>query len=173
MNQKPEKYCQEVMLDLPYPPVKPGSCRLDYANAMLSNVGSDNSEMSAVCLYFYNSVILEKGFENLAQCFHKISIVEMHHMDIFAKFAFLMGQDPRVWSCRNQKMYYWTPDYNYYPRQIREVIENSIRGELAAIEKYQKQAETIYDENIVANLKRIIMDEQHHVEIFHSMLACL
>ena len=159
-----------VTLNLPYPPVQPESCRPEYAYAMLSNVGSDNSEMSAVCLYFYNSVLLTQEFPNFAGLFHQISIVEMHHLDIFASFAFQMGLDPRLWSMKNRHMSYWTPAYNRYPRIIRMVIENSIRGEIATIDKYTRQAESIKDANIVENLNRIILDEQHHIKLFQTML---
>ena len=51
-----------------------------------------------------------------------------------------------------------------------ELLENSIQGELAAIQKYTRQAETIRDTNIKDNLNRIILDEQHHIELFQSML---
>lgn len=173
MNQLPDRLGCNVTIDLPYPPIQPESCRMEYANAMLSNVGSDHSEMSAISLYFYNSVILDSEYAEFAQCFHKISIVEMHHMDIFAKLAFRMGQDPRMWNVRNQRKCYWTPSYNCYPVRIREVIENSLKGELAAIQKYTKQSQTICDKNIVEILKRIILDEQQHVEIFRHMLECL
>lgn len=87
-----------VDLDLPYPPVQPETHRKEYAYAMLSNVGSDNSEMSAVSLYFYNSILLSPQHAAFARCFHQISIVEMHHLDIFASFAHQMGLDPRLWS---------------------------------------------------------------------------
>lgn len=159
-----------VTLSLPYPPVQPESCCPEYAYAMLSNVGSDNSEMSAVCLYFYNSVLLSQEFANFSGLFHQISIVEMHHLDIFASLTFQMGLDPRLWSVKNRRMQYWTPSYNRYPRMIRRVIENSIRGELAAIDKYTRQAKSIRDANIVENLNRIILDEQHHIKLFQTML---
>lgn len=87
-----------VDLDLPYPPVQPETHRKEYAYAMLSNVGSDNSEMSAVSLYFYNSILLSPQHAAFARCFHQISIVEMHHLDIFASFAHQMGLDPRLQS---------------------------------------------------------------------------
>lgn len=159
-----------VTLSLPYPPIQPESCSREYAHAMLSNVGSDNSEMSAVSLYFYNSVLLTKEFPNFSGLFHQISIVEMHHLDIFASFACQMGLDPRLWSGNGRNMRYWTPAYNRYPRVIRSVIENSIKGELAAIDKYSRQAKWIRDANIVENLNRIILDEQHHIKLFHMML---
>lgn len=159
-----------VIVGLPYPPIQTESRQPEYAYAMLSNVGSSNSEMTAVSLYFYNSVILKLDYTYFAQCFHEISIVEMHHLDMFADLAFQMGLDPRLWSVERRRKYYWTPAYNKYPRKIREVIENSIKGEMAAIQKYTRQAETIRDTNIVNILNRIILDEQRHIEIFHKML---
>lgn len=162
-------FCR-TRLDLPYPEIKVADCNPDYALAMLSNVGSGNSEMTAVSLYFYNSVILNPDYANFARCFHEISVVEMHHLDIYARLAFLMGVDPRLWTMENRQMVYWTPGYNQYPYQVRDVICNSIRGEEEAIRKYKKQAETIRDPNIVAILERIILDEKTHVEIFYKML---
>lgn len=169
MNLIPNNECS-VTIDLPYPPIQT-ECRCsDYAYAMLSNIGSDNSEMSAVCLYFYNSVILNPSHEELAECFHKISVVEMHHLHIFASLASQMGLDPRLWSMQNHRRSYWSPAYNSYPRSLKELIENSIKGELAAIQKYTRQSEIIRDADIVEILDRIILDEQRHVELFHLML---
>lgn len=157
-------------VNLPYPAIKPESKNYRYALEMLSNVGGSNSEMTAVSLYFYNSVILDPTYALFAKCFHDISIVEMHHMDMFADLAFKMGADPRLWSKCNNKMVYWTPGYNQYPREIRSLIVNSIKGEEAAIQKYKCQAEFIRDDNIVKILNRIILDEERHIEIFCNML---
>ena len=119
MNLIPNNECS-VTIDLPYPPIQT-ECRCsDYAYAMLSNIGSDNSEMSAVCLYFYNSVILNPDYEELAECFHKISVVEMHHLHIFASLASQMGLDPRLWSMQNRRRSYWSPAYNSYPRKFNQ-----------------------------------------------------
>ncbi|MFT3985738.1 MAG: ferritin family protein [Lachnospiraceae bacterium] len=169
MRESNDDFCN-VSVDLPYPPIQPESHRPEYAYAMLSNVGSSNSEMSAISLYFYNSVILNPDYTNFARCFHKISIVEMHHLDIFAELAFQMGLDPRLWSMERHRKCYWTPAYNYYPQEIREVIKNSLKGEEAAIQKYTRQAEIICDQNIIDILNRIIIDEKRHVEIFNTML---
>ncbi len=160
-------------VNLPYPDINPESQNCEYAYEILSNVGGSNSEMTAVSLYFYNSVILDPTYAHFAKCFHNISIVEMHHMDMFADMAFKLGADPRLWSRCNRRMVYWTPQYNQYPREIRTLIINSINGEEAAIQKYKKQAEYIRDPNIVGLLNRIILDEKRHVEIFCNMLNYL
>ena len=81
-----------------YPEVCVQEKNRQYAAAMLGNVGACDSEMSAVSLYFYNGVIAEGKFEEISECFHKISIVEMHHLHTFATLANLLGADPRMWS---------------------------------------------------------------------------
>ncbi|RZS93007.1 ferritin-like domain-containing protein [Cuneatibacter caecimuris] len=167
MNQNHE---YQVSADLPYPPIQTQSRNKDYAYAMLSNIGSSNSEMSAVSLYFYNSTVLDPAYSEFSQCFHKISIVEMHHLQIFAALACQMGLDPRLWSLDRGRRSYWSPGYNQYPRMLRPLLENSIKGEQAAIRKYSRQAELICDPDIQAILRRIILDEQLHIEIFTDML---
>ena len=162
--------CQ-AELALPYPPIAAESNCREYAYAMLSNVGSDNSEMNAVSLYFYNSLILNPDYALWARCFHAISIVEMRHLHIYADLAWQMGLDPLLWSLKKQGLRYWSPSYNLYPRAVREVLLNALNSEQAAIQKYSQQAQQIEDESIVQILQRIILDEEHHVEIFQSMLA--
>ncbi len=156
---------QKFEITLPYPMVCVERPNCDYARAMLDNVGGCDSEMTAVSLYFYNHLVTQ-GCPEVAQLFEKISIVEMHHLEIFGKLAMLLGEDPRLWTQKADKKVYWTPAYNCYPVKLEELLENAIRGEEAAIHKYQQQLCCIRDCHIQENLKRIIMDEQSHIEIF-------
>lgn len=153
----------------PYPPITVCAKNIEYAAAMVSNIGACNSEMSAVSLYFYNSVITKEAFGEVSVCFHKISVVEMQHLNIFSQLTLKLGMDPRLWQRKNGKMEYWSPDCNRYPDRILLLLENALRGELDTIEKYRQQAEWIKDENIAAILKRIIIDEDLHVEIFRDL----
>ena len=89
-----------------YPEVCVQEKNRQYAAAMLGNVGACDSEMSAVSLYFYNGVIAEGKFEEISECFHKISIVEMHHLHTFATLANLLGADPRMWSVERGRYRY-------------------------------------------------------------------
>ncbi len=159
-----------VDLDLPYPPVQPETHRKEYAYAMLSNVGSDNSEMSAVSLYFYNSILLPP-----ARGVRPVLSPDQHCGDAPSGHLRLLrppdGAGPPPVERPGGRSHYWTPAYNRYPQQLPALLQNAIQGELAAIGKYRRQAETIQDANIVANLQRIIQDEEHHVRLFRSMLA--
>ena len=93
----------------------------------------------------------------------------MHHLEIFGKLAYMLGEDPRMWTQHGCKKAYWTPGYNQYPVHFPEMMRNVIAGENAAIKKYQYQASYIKDPNITALLERIILDEQLHVQIFEKM----
>ncbi len=153
-----------------YPPIKIALKNTNYARAMLDNMGGENSEMSAVSLYFYNNLMTDKNYEDIAYIFHKISIVEMLHLEIFGKIAYGLGEDPRLWIWRCNKRVFWTPSYNHYPIEFKRLMHNALKGELSAIEKYQYQIRNIDNDCIVSNLERIIQDEQVHVDIFKQII---
>ena len=46
---------------------------------------------------------------------------------------------------------------------------SAISGEKAAIRKYEAQARCIKDQNVVANLKRILADERLHAAILEQL----
>lgn len=157
-------------VDAPYPPIRVNGGNQIYALEMLSNVGGVISEMSAVSLYFYNSVITTARYPWISECFRRISITEMHHLNLFARLASLLGEDPKLWSGYPDRRW-WTPAYNQYPTEIYALITNAIEGEKTAIRKYQQQAARIQDENIVAILHRIIQDEELHIQILSAMYS--
>ncbi len=161
---------QQYAVSAPYPPVQIAAPNRIYARAMLSNVGSCNSEMSAVSLYFYNSLIMRKDFADFSKMFQGIGIVEMHHLDIFGQLAFMLGEDPRLQCVSNHRHLYWSPGCNRYPREITALFHNAILGEQKAIETYRQQAGWIKDPNIVELLNRIILDEEHHIALFQQAL---
>ncbi len=155
-------------VNAPYPPVRVDEPNLVYADEMLSNMGDVVSEMSDVTRYFYIAVVTKPQFCSISACFHHISIIEMHHLNIFAELALLLGADPRLW-CGRTRMRWWSPAFISYPCDIRALIAESIEAEKAAICKYTRQSNTICDRNITAILNRIILDEKRHIRIFREL----
>lgn len=145
----------------PYPPIHVSCPNRGYALEMLDNLGGQDSEMSAVSLYFYNHLMTDG---DLAKFFHQLSITEMHHLEIFGRLAQQLGADPKLWSCSKGQPRFWSPSYNQYPVRLRPLLENAINHEEKAIAKYKKQANCIKDQNIVDNLCRIIQDEEAHLQ---------
>ncbi len=167
MNDKQTMGCN-YKVDAPYPPVRVAGLNPVYACEMLSNMAEVVSEMSDVTRYFYIAVVTKPQYSWISTCFHHISIVEMHHLNIFAELALLLGADPRLWSCQECTPW-WSPSFIGYPRELRALIAESIKAEEAAISKYSRQANTICDMNIVAILHRIIRDEERHLQIFNEI----
>lgn len=152
----------------PYPEVRVEGKNRRYGQAMLSNVGGGVSEMGAVARYLYGS-FTQEGRPEVAESLSRLSVVEMHHLTIFAELSRQLGEDPRLWSPWRGGRRYWSPEYISYPRRLEQLLRYAIDEERAAIQKYRQQALWIRDENVVANLERIIEDEEIHVAI----LVCL
>ena len=156
--------------DGPYPEINVNEKNSTYGSWILDNVGGSNSEISAVSLYFYNSLINGKKYEEISYIFHKISIVEMHHLNIFGEISLQLGEDPRLWTYSGRRMAYWTPSYNNYTFDLSRLMFNALQGELDAINKYENQLSLIKNDNICDNLKRIILDEKLHVALFERII---
>lgn len=154
----------------PYPKLCVCGKNADYAQAMLCNVADVNSEMSAINNYFYGSIITSEAFEELAGCLHSIMIVEMRHLDMYGKLAMMLGADPRLWSCQDKGMVYWSPEFIDYPDRIAGLLEKSICAEETTIEQYRTQTEWIGDHYITAVICRIIKDEELHLAILKDLL---
>jgi len=153
----------------PYPPVRVVGPNPVYACSMLGNIASIISEMSDIVRYSYIAVVTKPKYSWISKCFHDVSIVEMYHLNIFSELALLLGADPRLWVCSEKHPQWWSPSFISYPRELRALVEESIKAEKAAIRKYSKEARNIRDTNIVAILNRIIRDEEHHLQIFNEI----
>ena len=127
--------------------------------------------MSAVSLYIYNQTVLTGCDRETAEIFHHISVVEMKHLNIFASLCETLGTDPRLWCYAGRRPVYWSPRYNRYTRELQELLKNALYGEEQTVDNYCRQCEWIEDEFIVRILKRIILDEKCHIEIFRELLC--
>lgn len=160
----------EYHAQFPYPAVQCQRKNSMYARIMLDNMAGNSSEMSAISLYLYNHFITEEE-KQLSELFFNISKVEMHHLNIFGTLATQLGADPRLWTSRNNQAVYWSPSFNKYPKPLKQMVLHAINQERIAVEKYTKQTIIIKDEKIVENLKRIILDEELHVQILEQYLS--
>lgn len=163
----------DYQINKPYPEISVIKPNERYGQMILDNIGGMNSEMSGITHYLYNQCILSEEFKELKETFLRLSLVEMHHLDIFMELALKLGMDPRLWSCQDDQCFYWSPAYINYPNCLTDIIHGAINDEYEAIKKYQLQSQMIDDCNIVAILERIIEDEQLHLNILKHWEAKL
>lgn len=152
----------------PYPPVQAAGRNPRYAAAMLDNIGGNNSEMTAVAGYFY-AHLMTHDCPEAADAFHRISVVEMHHLEIFGELTRQLGEDPRLWGCPQGRKIWWSPGYLQYPRRLGPIIRTAVHWEKGAIRKYRSQLRWIGDPNICENLRRIIADEEAHLRVLATL----
>lgn len=153
----------------PYPEIRVEGKNRQYGQAILSNVGGSVSEMGSVARYLYGH-FTQEGRPEVAECLAGIAMVEMHHLSIFSGLARQLGEDPRLWTSFRGRRRYWTPEYLRYPQSLDQFLRYSVEEEKTAIQKYRQQALWIRDANVTANLRRIIEDEEVHLEILTCLL---
>lgn len=153
----------------PYPEVRVEGKNRRYGQAVLSNIGGSVSEMGAVARYLYGHCT-QGGRPEVAECLQHIAVVEMHHLAIFSELARQLGEDPRLWAPFRGGRRYWTPEYLRYPRAMDQLLRCAVEEERNTIQKYNQQLLWIKDGNVMANLRRIIADEEVHVEVLLCLL---
>ena len=163
------------LTQLPYPNLRVESKNPGYARTMLGNIGDQASEMSAYALYLYNQTITRAEPE-LAGAFRAVAETERRHLELLSDAAFQLGADPRLWAVTGnaaQPMRWWSPGLLSYTANTRAMLQNALALERATIAKYERQTQEIRDDGILLLLRRILLDESMHVEIFRSLLDAL
>jgi bacterioferritin len=159
--------------DFPYPAIKVQTKNPNYARIMLSNVGDQNSEASSVALYLYDQIITA-GQPEISQTFAAVKQTEAKHLELFCDMAYQLGADPRLWAVSGnaaQPMRYWSPAQLSYTPNPRALLQNALALERATIAKYEHQTQEVKDDAILLLLRRILVDESMHVELFRHLLA--
>ena len=155
----------------PYPPPQVQCPNPVYAEMMLSNMAAPDSEMSAVAFYRY-ARLMSREDSDISILFHKVSMVEMHHLELFSTLALELGAEPQLWYCRNNRRAYWSPRcVNYAHCSAKDLVKNALEDERAAIRKYERQLKCIADPGLAALLRRVTEDEKEHVELWKEVLG--
>ena len=158
-------------VNLPYPEVKVKEKNPNYIDLILLNYASNVSEFDAIAQYTYHQIALTYKNKEISETIRGISIVEMHHLELLGEIIILLGGEPGYW-INNKKKNYWSGklvDYNL--SSIKDILTIDIQDEKAAIKQYKETITKIYDDDINAVLKRIILDEEFHIKLLVSLYS--
>ncbi len=157
-------------LDIPYPKIKVQKRSSLYAKLLMHSYAGDVSEDTAIHQYLYQSFLLEEQNEEIAHILEEIGKTEMHHLKILGLLIKKLGVYPVYLDPTLGNYDYWNASYVCYEHNITLMLEANIESERKAIYAYQRLIQVIDDKNIQAILKRIVLDEQLHLEIFENLL---
>ncbi|ATD54665.1 ferritin-like domain-containing protein [Clostridium chauvoei] len=155
--------------DLPYPKIEVDTINLQYANLIQMNYAGMISEFSAINQYIYHEISLFEDYPDVTYTLKGISKVEMHHLQILGELIIVLGGNPGYWINRKNKKLNWSPNFVVYGSTLKEMLAADIAGEKDAIDQYRKTANQIQNENIVAIINRIILDEEQHIKLLNRL----
>lgn len=95
----------------------------------------------------------------------------MTHFELLGSLIKRLGLNPKIYSYEDER--WWSGEDPAYRYAIRVILDADMEGENASIAHYTRAISQIPNEGIQALLRRIILDEQHHLEILGRLYAGL
>ena len=160
----------QIRLDIPYPEVCIHCPNTGYARSLQNVYAGTISEFTAISQYFYQHILQKSSCPEAAQVLMGISMVEMHHLELLAACIQQLGGNPVFAASGKGQRQWWTGAMVPYQRGLRMMLLEDIESERAAIREYRRLMACIHNEDIQALIGRIVMDEEHHIQLFCWLL---
>lgn len=155
-------------VDMPYPEIKVERKNLSLAKKLLAVYAGKYSEDTNIHNYIYQTFILEKDKE-IKKIFMDIAIVEMHHLEMLGKLIKKLGVLPMFLEVKNNQPVWFSGNYVQYSNHYKDILLHNIQLEKITIQNYEKIIYSTRDVSVQHILKRIILDERLHIEIFTKL----
>lgn len=159
----------KVYVNKPYPKIKISKKDTSLAKLLTHAYASNEGELTAIHLYAYQSMILRKNNEEIANILLEISKTEMHHLYLLGNTINELGCQPIFADTNYNLETYWTSFDVYYDTDIKTILEIDIESEKEAIHNYQLILNNINDIYVKELIARILEDEQVHLEVFTKL----
>lgn len=161
------EYEDFVKSNAPYPKLRVVGPNKKYANLLKEDYASLHSEATSITQYLYHHYVLNDVEKEISIMLREVAFVEAEHFDALAKLIVLLGEKPIYHSNDG----FWKSNYVNYGFDILEQLKSDLRLEYIAIENYKRHIEQIDDRYIKAVLRRIILDEEAHIQFFKLAIA--
>lgn len=159
------------MKDKFYPTPQVEKENIEYAKMLSHDYAGSTSEDTAIHLYLYQSIILEKTHPDISNILKRIAITKMKHLELLGKTIYLLGLKPKFVSYTPDNIkQYWNSSSVNYTISLTNMLKQDIKAESLAIETYERQRTEINDKYIKNLLTYIIEDEKKHLQTFTALL---
>ncbi|MEG1972084.1 MAG: ferritin-like domain-containing protein [Oscillospiraceae bacterium] len=142
-----------------------------YACIIFSLYAGKSSELTAVMRYLYDSTTFMSENREAAETIRKIGMCEMHHLNMLAQLLLKLGTTPKYHACDKGQFTWWNAGapYMVYPTYLKMALLENLDSEKKAIDAYNNAIRAIDDNNITTLLRRIVMDEEHHINLLSEI----
>ena len=93
----------------------------------------------------------------------------MEHLNILGELLIALGESPSFSLEKRKKNLNWSTKFINDDTSLKNILLNNINSEILLIKEYRNIATIVDDENIIAILNRIILDEELHIKIFNEI----
>lgn len=157
-----------IMADLPYPPIQVRGRNPRYAELLMVDYCGSVSELSAILQYINNENRMSDEHCSLIRTILGIAMAEMIHLQKLGELIHLLGGN--VCFEARQPGGLWSPSCLALPDHIPQMLRADLEAEKAAIRQYKMHINAIQDDYVCNVLRRIILDEEYHIMILHSLI---
>jgi len=157
--------CEEFnkyRVDLPYPEVILNFRNAYYAELVSGAYAGRGSEMTAITQYTFHNLYTD-DYPDVLTAIKYISIVETVHLRLLGKLIRQLGLIPKYINYETET--YWNGSYPNNNTKIADMLSADLQGERAAVAHYQRLISQIKNGPIDALFRRIILDEEKHIEV--------
>ncbi|MDV3426201.1 MAG: manganese catalase family protein [Bacillota bacterium] len=161
---------KKYQLPEPYPKIKPDKNDKKYIKLIFQDYASRDGEMTAVNQYIHSHITISETDEiskQITEAFKGIAIIEMFHLELLGDLINDLGEDPKFVSGKDNP---WKSSFIPYGKSLKEKLKNAVISEEIAIKNYENHIKIIESKEIKKLLKRIVLDEKLHLEIFEKLL---
>lgn len=153
--------------DKPYPKVEVERENVEFAKMLLDDYAGINGEDTAIHQYLYQSLVNDE----VSKVLKEIAKVEMIHLNILGELICKLGYTPAFYTIDSNLdcIIPWNSNCLDYTLDVESFLLDDIEGEKRTIKRYQKHIEKTDDLHVQAVLKRIIEDEEVHINCLKEL----
>jgi len=155
-------------VDMPYPEVKVKNKDIELAKKLFCLYAGEFSEDTCTHSYILQKILYDDN-EEIKSILEGIAIIEMRHLEILGELIKKLGLVPLFLRVKNNKVEWFSGKYVTYEKNIKEALLKNICMERLAIKAYEDILVSTDDEYVIHIIKRIILDERLHIEIFEKI----
>ena len=155
-------------VDMPYPEIKVEKKDVELAKEILNLYAGEISEDTATHNYSFQMMMMHDDKEK-KEILKGIAITEMHHLEMLGLLIKELGLTPYFVGVNNGCTKWFSGEYVTYEKEWRKMLLANIGLEELAIRNYERVIEKTSDECVKHILRRIILDERLHIEIFSKL----
>ena len=154
----------EESIKIPYPTLDGIKPNADELKIISPAYAGDESELTAILQYTYQSIVLEKeGLIKESKMLEKISREDMRHLDLLGGMICRLGEYPIFTYLPPHPINYFSTRSVDYSKTLKKMLLDDMIAEQYAIDGYSKMLYKLKDENVSAVIQRIRMDEVAHL----------